>query len=312
MAVWEEIVDYTTTTTNDVDFTNLNITKNDFIKFSISGEGSHLYPNDDISNSNYVVQTIVANGAITSSVSVERYTGNFIQISGGYSFRFGYIKLTENGNINYWFDEFDDGGSGISNFRGIIGHMTSTSTFNQINKFTFSDVEVGTRIQIYKLNAEKVADITVASNTNQVDITGLNITKDSEYLLVSDVVGQSISSADIGVYQNNDTNDGNYYTQQIVGSNATPLAESFTRNYAFSNTNNRISVSYGHIKLSNVGAYTLQSHEIRDSGGTSPIIGNYFISSTNENITSINQINIKHRGTNAIPSGSRFQLYKLY
>jgi hypothetical protein len=36
------------------------------------------------------------------------------------------------------------------------------------------------------LAAEKVADITVGSNTTQVDISSLSIDKDSEYLLVSD------------------------------------------------------------------------------------------------------------------------------
>lgn len=323
MSVWEEIVDYTVpSNTTSVDFTGLNITKDDFIKVvmtapkgSLGFQRIHLFANNDTTESNYWNQRLLSAG---SSVSASRNNLNYFLAfdnnSGSVSQTFGYFKLSENGKLN----TFANNNRNLGSLADLVfWYTTSLNTFNSITSLNFvasnsDQLAANSRIQIYRLTAEKVADITVSSNTTQVDITGLNIDKGSEYLLVSDVSNSTSSFPGVNLFVNNNTTQSNYYNQTILGNGTSSAAVRGNHANFTDQTTLGPNVVYSHIKLSNIGAYTSQNYVIRGSGSSSLQLRNRFISSTFENITNITQLNIITGTTNAIATGSRFTLYKLY
>jgi len=327
MAVWEEIVDYTVpSNTTSVDFTGLNITKDDFIKvvmtdYRTAGSNSanmNIYFNNNQNLSDYASQLLWGIGA---TIYADRFSGGqdvsslYAQTSSGKQGRIiSYLKLSENNKMN-WF------ANGTYTFDGDLRHQftygTTISNFTSVNQITFKPISGGlganSRIQIYRLTAEKVADITVASNTTQVDITGLNIDKGSEYLLVSDVTNTLSVSAYVNLFQNNSTNESDYYTAYIVGADTTAASVRLNNSRILLNHDTeKGSLAYSHIKLSNIGAFTTQNYSLQRSGFSTLRLENTFNSSTAENIASINSLNLSASETNGIGTGSRFQLYKLY
>lgn len=328
MSVWEEIVDYVVpSNTTSVTLNNFGtITKDDFIKIVGSYKSSasnalyvNLHVNNDTNNSNYYYQELQA---LDSSVASNRNNFSYIgvTVNGLTTVVNTYIKISENNKVNYFSSgNFDTG----SNVRTQFEYTTSVSNHSDIQSLTFNSgsssggtqtngISAGSRIQIYKLNAEKVADVVVNSNTTQVDITGLNITKDSEYLLVSDIDINASSTQSNYLFANNDTTLTNYYYQRITGNGNLDNADRGNEPRLNSVSANSSVLSYSHIKLSNIGAFTAQSYGIRNYGSSSIIITNSFLSSTSESITSINELNIKSNDSNGIGTGSRFHLYKLY
>jgi hypothetical protein len=326
MGAWTEIVDYTVpSNTTSVVLNNFGtITKDDFIKVVATIGTTNadtnfvsIYANSDTSGSNYHQQALDANG---TSVTAFRDNDNYPIITNGNSFSttIAYIKLSENDKFNVFVNGNTENGSSI---RTRFQYVTSVNSFTSgITSLTFETtltarpIASGSRIQIYRLKAEKVADITVASATTQVEIPDLNITKDNEYLLLSEP--RSSTGNDYTLAYNDNTTLSNYYSQAIFGSGSTPQA--FQRNYpkfSFANGGeaNRHWTTYTHIKLSEIGAFTFQSYQIRGYIDVAVKIelGNYFGSSIAENITSITKLTITG-ATNGISAGSRFMLYKLY
>ena len=323
MGAWEQIVDYTVpSNTTSVDFTGLNITKDDFIKISFTFTGAsslfdigYIYANQDYTNTNYYRQVLRANA---STVAADRENQpRFISKQDGSNITsqsFAYLKLSENGKMNVFSNNNINTSSLVENW---FEYVTSTSTFNSITElriasFRSNGIATNSRIQIYKLAAEKVADVVVNANTTQVDITGLDIKKGDEYLLVSDVLTSASGEVNLNLYVNNNTTNSNYYNQGIIGngSSTTAFRSNQTRFLDFGA--NKKGLSYTHIKLSNIGAYTHQSYSIFNYGDSDMHLRNLFVSSTAENITSINQLNIGTNRNNSIGTGSRFELYKLY
>ena len=320
MGAWEEIVDYTVpSNTTSVTLNNFGtITKDDFIKVHttiVSNVGTpedyRLLANSSI-NANYHTQVIQANGSAAGGLRE-----NLNRISrGSASSAFIYGKISENDRFNL-FSNYN--ATQDSNVLLNFSYSTSSgATFaNGITSFTLeaqvsNTLGAGSRIQIYRLAAEKVADIVVSSNTTQVDITGLDIQKGSEYLLVSDMVNGSTSSNLIQLFVNNNTTRTNYYTQIILGNGSSAVAgRSNYPEFAGYGSGERM-LTYSHIKLSNIGAYTAQNYSIRNYGTNTLSLWNNFLSSTFENLTSINQINIVSLSSNMLGTGTRFQLYKLY
>jgi hypothetical protein len=208
--------------------------------------------------------------------------------------------------------------SNNSNIETSFDYTTSSNlTFNDpITSLTFTSTETnglgtGSRIQIYRLDAEKVADITTTANATQVDISSLSIGKDSEYLLVTDFLN-NVTNTELRISPNDLTTASGYYIQTVSGNGSTASAQRINVNtYSFNATSGNRSLSYSHIKLSEIGAFTTQTYEIRDMGTTSPLLFNVFLSSTSEAITSITKLNLVSQNTNGIASGTRFILYKL-
>lgn len=317
---WEEIVDFTVpSNTTSVTLNNFGtITKDDFIKATMSivsnttlPQKYGFYPNGNTTDTNYFNQRIVADGTSISSVRENRqYIGVNDEI--GTLYISTLLKISENNKFNL----FSNFGRASSNVRVNFGYQTSTVNFESgitsltLNTSGGNQIGANSRIQIYRLTAEKVADITVTSNTTQIDITGLDIKKGDEYLLVSDVNYNSNGTIDLFV--NDNITLSNYFRQAIGAAGSTPFAQRTQDARYLEGALNDRSVSYSHIKLSNIGAYTSQNYTIYRSGTNSLELYNYFISSTAENITSITKLNLKHRNTSGIGSTSRFQLYKLY
>jgi hypothetical protein len=328
MGAWTEIVDFTFTA-NETSraFTGLNITKDDFIKVVatvVNNGGTNsllgLFPNTaaGVTNfdttTNYHAQFL---GGFGTSATAGRNNLNSIAftVASQTNKTQVYLKMSENGKYNTFYNRIGRTDSSIEN---AFEYTTSSNlTFNDpITSLTFTasvtnGLGSGSRIQIYRLDAEKVADITTTANATQVDISSLSIGKDSEYLLVSDISNSSGSTQSRLLFVNDNTTETDYYAQRIRGADTTASA---TRNnrpeFNTSGTGNR-TISYSHIKLSEIGAYTSQNYSIREYGTTTPAIGNWFVSSTAENITSITKLNIKSTLTNGIGSDSRFILYKL-
>jgi len=323
MSVWQEIVDYTVpSNTTSVVLDNFGtITKDDFIKVVTTHYALNetafltIFPNNQTSESNYHVQILNAIGSGVSSVRLNAaYLGDtFLNTISMYE---TIIKISEN-NIYNAFTNGNHRNDSDSRVQFYYTTSSGVSFSGGINSLTFTTnrtngIGAGSRIQIYRLNAEKVADITVSSNTTQVDITGLDIGKGSEYLLVSDSLPNPTSSRDILLFVNNDTITTNYYSQVIYGTGTAAVAIRLNTALLVGGGTGLSSISYSYLKLSNTGSYTGQHYEIRNYGTSNILIDNAFVSSTAENITSINQLNIKSTLTNGIASGSRFTLYKLY
>jgi hypothetical protein len=320
MGAWTEIVDYTvpSNTTSVVLNDFGTITKDDFIKinFTIANSSTTnnlsvaLFPNDSTTTSHYHRQLLFSSG---TSVGATRANTNrpFASFVGTPGSEFAFLKLSENDRLNVFTNRTLNNNN---NLETTFEYVTSSGvTFTSgITSLTFTGsltdgIGTGSRIQIYRLDAEKVADITTTSNQTQVDISSLSIGKDSEYLLVADVKEGATSGA-MDLYINDDTTATNYYRQLIqafgssTGANRTNSAEAST---IVNQT-----ISYTHIKLSEIGAYTFQNYSLRDYGSANIILDNRFGSSTSETITSITKLNIK-AATNGIGSGTRFLLYKL-
>ena len=330
MGAWKEIVDYTVpSNTTSVDFTGLNITKDDFIKINttiVNNDSSNrdlqLLINDSL-NSKY--QFIFANGTnILANRPSDDLSNRFSRISAnGTGSSFSHLRISENGIANTWTNTTFRNNEDLFIYK--IG-QNYTQTVSTINKLTFqldasNALGAGSRIQIYKLTAKKVADVVVTADSSQIDITGLDIKKGDEYLLVSEFKRTNSFTLYLGA--NGDTNANNYRYQRIragASSDGSDTSASRANVPAFIQTGSTGStefngLSYTHIKLSNIGAFTFQSYGISDVGGVGgdnriPLYS-WFVSSVSENITNINQLNI-FRGTNDIGAGSRFQLYKLY
>jgi hypothetical protein len=327
MGAWQEIVDFTfTANETSRTFSGLSITKDDFVKVVFNfKEGANsttnvaLYPNTAAGVSgfntatNYHGQQIRGSG---TSVAAERENINYISVAEllGNDYSLSYVKLSENGKFNIFTNYYRLLDSGVQNrFRYVT---SSNLTFNDpITSLTFTasvtnGLGTGSRIQIYKLAAEKVADITVGSNTTQVDISSLSIDKDSEYLLVANWVA---TGGDCFLTPNDFSTLTSYYSQRIMGDGSSAIAARINqpRFLEGGNVTPNEGISYVHIKLSNIGAFTAQSYTIRDGGLSSLRLQNYFLSSTAENITSITKLNI-FAGVDQILAGSRFTLYKLY
>jgi serine/threonine protein phosphatase PrpC len=324
MGAWTELVDYTvpSNTTSVVLNTFGTITKDDFIKVvatfvnaSSSSNELSLFANTATTQSNYYWQVLQGIG---TSLSAFRANANLYTAIAGSSTTYAltYLKLSENDRFNIFTNSFD---SLDSNLRTQFFYNTSSgATFSSgITTLTFTSnqtngIGTGSRIQIYRLDAEKVADITTTANATQVDISSLSIGKDSEYLLVTDGLNSNtVSTIALSIFPNDLTTEANYYNQFILGDGSTSAAGRGNQARYIAVLPSQRSVGYTHIKLSEIGAYTVQSYNLLTIGTTTPQVQNRFVSSTAENITSITKLNIVANETNAIGSGTRFILYKL-
>lgn len=314
---WKSIQDYTVpSNTTSVTLNSFGtITKDDFIKINITtpsnASGFLSLLGNSSSSSNYHMQQLFANG---TSVSASSVNANQLNSSSGQSNIFVLAKLSQDNKLNIFSNQVVE----TSSVYGGFNYITSSgATFpSGINSLTFTStttngIGAGTRIQIYKLQAEKVADITVGSNTTQVDISNLNIKRNAEYLLMSDIDLAGTSGSRIYLNANGNTTQSNYYSAQLQSYFSTIAADRLNEAmYTYAYYPNR-SVSYTHIKLSEIGAFTWQGYGNFNNASDIRVM-NFFGSSTTENITSVTELNIGANIANAIGAGSRFTLYKLY
>ena len=321
MSVWEEIVDYTVpSTTASVTFNNFGtITKDDFIKIktnvvnNTSVARSFGLNFNNTNASDYYIQVLWSNG---NSVTAVR--ANTIQIGEHNAFSSAssttFVKLSENNTANVFTNTHREDGSGLWN--NFFYNTSINTDFSQgITSMTFyasnNSFGANSRIQIYKLTAEKVADITVASNTTQVDITGLNIDKGSEYLLVSD--DKANVSHLLYIYPNNLTTSSNYYSQGIRTIDTSVFASRENTPRIHYHDGGQQSLILSNIKISNTSSFITQNEGLRNYGNGSTFrISKNNTSSTYENLSNVTSLKITSSATNGIGANSRFELYKLY
>lgn len=161
------------------------------------------------------------------------------------------------------------------------------------------------RATIEPAGAELLADIIVGVATTSVDITGLNIGKDDELLLVSDVAN---SSGDMYLYANNNLTNSNYWCQALVANGTTVAGYRYNLPYMRVTAGNFFhSIK---IKLTNSGYFVTQNESINLQGTSAIRLDNTYTTST-FTTTSITSLKITASVANQIGIGSRFQLYRL-
>jgi len=167
-----------------------------------------------------------------------------------------------------------------------------------------------TRRSVVKNEYELLADITVSSATTNVDITGLNLVKGEEYVLVCDVYNPTATGTPLSILINGNNTVTNYYTQYISanGTSVTSGREN-NANLQYHDQSRRL-CAIANLKITNNGYFVWQSNANRayDLGSSSFYVPIYGTSTFT--VTSITSIRLLVGVTNAIGVGSRFQLYK--
>jgi len=316
MLGYELVSDITVSTaTTQVDFTGLNITKDDdYVLVATQDDGPinstlSLYVNGNTSASNYYEQVLSANG---TSVSGARYNTAWLTLSGGLNAFITNIKLSNNGYVVFTSNSIDEVGS--SSMRFFNACCTSIFTVSAITALNIvsdlsNGIYTGSRFQLYKRIAEVVADITVSTATTQVDITGLNIDKTSEYRLVADITPSNSSTGEY-LYINGNAINSNYYNQRIKADTTTITASRENAPVLIDNEPTYNSVSYADLKLTSSGFFAYQSKYIRSYNFGSSVVLTDRRGTSTFTTTSITQLTITATTTNGIGVGSRFQLIK--
>ena len=306
--------------TTQVDFTELSIGKDDELLLvsdcvNVTSGSLKLFLNNNTTDANYYSQRLKADELVPTKIESASYNNSLYTINGdsasSKALSITSIKLTNIGHFAYQ-------SNGIKLYGG---NNTTIETMYGTSKFTVESmasihakheltngIGTGSRFQLYKLVAEKVADIIVPSNTTSVDITGLNIGKDGEYYLVSDVVSGAYS--DYYLYANNNTTATNYYSQRLTAAGSIV-------NSARTNNPNMLNASSGNkslimsnIKLTNSGYLVSQNNSCEKYGGSEITLNKYYTTPT-FTADPITKLTITASATNGIATDSRFTLYKL-
>lgn len=164
------------------------------------------------------------------------------------------------------------------------------------------------RATIEPAGAELLADIIVGTAVTSVDITGLDIGKDDELLLVSDFNFSQDNAVLIMI--NNNLTSTNYYCQRLVATSTTVTAErgNYPRITSSLETGTK-NETITKIKLTNSGYFIYQAVDVRAIGSSSIQLQQIYGTSTFIS-ASITSLTLRHNLANGIGIGSRFQLYK--
>lgn len=165
-----------------------------------------------------------------------------------------------------------------------------------------------TRRSVVKNEYQKLADVIVSgSAVTQIDITGLNLVKGEEYVLVSTYLH---SGSNPLILVNDNTTVTNYYTQRLDVNNTVVGGVRYNTSYLGAFDSGYFSFISTKIKLTNNGYFIWQSNTIRSYNTVNMFMVEWYGTST-FTMTSINKISIKSESANGIGIGSRFQLYKV-
>ena len=156
---------------------------------------------------------------------------------------------------------------------------------------------------------ELLADITVENNAvTNVDITGLNIGKGDEVVLVSDIKNTSASTSIYYLYFNATTSG--YYSQGLSANSTSYPGERTTDARMLDIATNQNASLISSIKLTNSG-YVVSQNNSAENYGSSSILLNNFYATTTFTATSVTEVRVTGSVANSIGIGSRFQLYKI-
>lgn len=308
------------TAKTQVDFTGLNIGKDDelllvstIIKPITTATSFSIYINGNVTNTNYYQQYM---GVSSTSISAGRINSSgmtFIGSVAATNFVLSKIKVTNSGYV-VWMDEENRtiGGSSLNANSNCVASTFTVSTITtlSVKASVTNAIGTGSRFQLYKLVAEKVADIIVPSNTTSVDITGLDIGKDGEYYLVSDVVNATGAERTYSLSVNDTSVQTNYWTQQLYAQGTTVGGFRFNQMLLGACLTGKMSLFNSNIKLTNSGYIIVQSSDTYSYGGASIGLEKY-ATTTTFTASSITKFTITASVTDAIGANSRFTLYKM-
>lgn len=322
---YELIGDVTVGSLSDyVDFDNLSIGKDDELlvvneyKRGSSGAGTLQVFCDQNGTLNTTDTSYWFQELSSSSTSASAYRGNsgaisFTAVTGNTVLGIAKLKLTNSGYLVWQNQMVRDVASSSVILYDIFG--TSTFTTNSITQLRFQvkntiGIASGSRFQLYKLVAEKVADIIVPSNTTSVDITGLNIGKDGEYYLVSDVVNPTGVTSSPGIFFNGNNSVSSYYVQRLTANSTTVSGQRQNYNYMTNMVSGSSAISFCNIKLTNSG-YAVYQANTNTRYGTSNTYLEKAYNTPTFTLSEITSIRLLADVANGIGANSRFTLYKM-
>lgn len=299
------------------DFNDLSITKDDIILFEmdldtngVNGE-FNLFFNGNTTTTNYYTQRFEAT---STSYSGQKANTSYIYGQGRSKIK-AFIKITESGYITYI---ATNARAYTYNTQIILANHAVTSTFtaSSITSLRISAVAnqlgIGTQIQLFKLKAEKLFDMILSSSTTNIDITGLNIDYNGEYLLVSESKNATTSQSFVYLTPNSNNTATNYYRQNMYSNGTTNGAdrENNPRYTTMAASSGATTIAFTRIKLSNTGNFIYQTTQMERVGTSSNIFANIFGTST-FTMSSITSFRIAATVASSLAAGSRFMLYKL-
>jgi hypothetical protein len=157
-----------------------------------------------------------------------------------------------------------------------------------------------------------LADVEVTSASTNVTISGLNIGKNEEILLVATDINVGSNRA-LRLNINGNNTASNYWHQKIQASGTT-VSSARTNNGEFSlSIGGFNTATMCNIKLTESGFFVFQSNMNSDYQPTSTVnvgLMSHYGTSTFTS-TSITSIRINASASNSIGVGSRFQLYRI-
>ena len=167
-----------------------------------------------------------------------------------------------------------------------------------------------TRRSVVKNEYQLLADITVSgSAVTQVDISGLNIGKGEEIVLIADINSVSADN-EIYITVNGNTTITNYWHQRLYADGTSVGGTRANMPLLIGLLNNTSGIINANLKLTNNGYFTWQSHTIRNYKATTMFLQEYYGTST-FTLVSISSLRINSSNANGLGVGSRFQLYKV-
>jgi hypothetical protein len=153
-----------------------------------------------------------------------------------------------------------------------------------------------------------VAEVTLSTNAQYVDFTGLDINTDKMYWLFINTKNTTGSSYGLYLYREGDYTASNYYSQALFARGATVSADAWNAPRILTLTANDDLAAYLTIFRSLRG-YMIAFSRTSYSDVTSPYIALWTVTSTNTT-TNITSLRIYSAGANPIESGSMFILCK--
>ena len=162
--VYELIADVdVTTATTQIDFDNLNITKDDELRLVYTFEGDsttesiiRMFPNNLTTNTNYHIQFLYGNGS--SIIALKQNDNRITQArSNQKASGFADIKVSNNDRFVFQSQHSDHIGSNSSDIRNFNINGVGTQTVTSITKLSVisgrtNGIAVGSRLQLYKVN----------------------------------------------------------------------------------------------------------------------------------------------------------------
>jgi hypothetical protein len=329
MGAWELLGEVITTQTEQaLTVSGLNITKDDLIYVDVdvrnpSGgvRSYYLTPNAlAISDSTGQAQRIATNFAgFTTVNSFIEAADNTARMQTNV-----YFKIGENNKVVGTYES----NRGFGGFVHIaLGHFVSVVDVPTVSSLTVSSnnsnaFAANSRVSIYRLKAQKVADVILTQEAGSLTIAGLNIEKDSEYMMISQIFeAQDFVGAGNNYKLGATTPEANYpdtdwITQQMFFNNGVGINRYVGGNFAglgaVSRGTNTTSFTMTRVFVGEDDRIRFQHFNVFNTLQTqSPFLQLFSRSSPGLTMSKIEALTV-FTDARLLGVNSRFELYKLY